>query len=54
VSTRRTQNTIKTTVASDADGRPMRAGATRPQRMYDKTALCTEGIDMLMECSTHR
>ena len=49
VSGKKKQNTIKTTIACDAKGRPMWAGATRPGRMHDQTALRTEGIDMLIE-----
>lgn len=43
------QNTIKTAVASDADGTTLWCGATRPGRMHDITALRTEGIDALLE-----
>ena len=49
VSGKKKQNTIKTTIASDARGRLMWAGATRPGRMHDQTALRTEGIDALIE-----
>lgn len=49
VSGKKKQNTIKATVASDARGRPMWAGATRPGRMHDQTAVKTEGIDELIE-----
>ena len=49
VSGKRKQNTIKATIASDARGRPMWAGATRPGRMHDQTAVKTEGIDELIE-----
>jgi hypothetical protein len=49
VSGKKKQNTIKTTIACDAAGRPMWAGATRPGRMHDQTALRTEGIDALIE-----
>jgi hypothetical protein len=49
VSGKRKQNTIKATIASDAKGRPMWAGATRPGRMHDQTAVRTEGIDELIE-----
>ena len=46
------QNTIKATIASDARGRPMWAGATRPGRMHDQTAVKTEGLDDLLDAST--
>ena len=49
VSGKKKQNTIKATVASDAHGRPMWAGAIRPGRMHDQTAVKTEGIDELIE-----
>jgi hypothetical protein len=49
VSGKKKQNTIKATIASDAKGRPMWAGATRPGRMHDQTAVRTEGIDELIE-----
>ena len=49
VSGKKKQNTIKATIASDAEGRPMWAGATRPGRMHDQTAVRTEGIDELIE-----
>jgi len=48
VSGKRKQNTIKSTIASDARGRPMWAGATRPGRMHDQTAVKTEGLDDLL------
>jgi hypothetical protein len=43
------QNTIKTTVASDAQGAFLWCGATRPGRMHDLTAVRTEGIDALID-----
>jgi Helix-turn-helix of DDE superfamily endonuclease/DDE superfamily endonuclease len=43
------QNTIKATVASDAHGRPFWAGAIRPTRQHDQTAVRTEGIDDLLD-----
>ncbi len=43
VSSKKKQNTIKTTAVCDGKGRLMRAGATRPGRMHDVTALRTEG-----------
>jgi hypothetical protein len=49
VSGKRKQNTIKATIASDARGSPIWAGATRPGRMHDQTAVKTEGIDELIE-----
>jgi hypothetical protein len=49
VSGKKKQNTIKATITSDAKGRPMWAGATRPGRMHDQTAVRTEGIDELIE-----
>jgi hypothetical protein len=49
VSGKRKQNTIKATIASDARGRPMWVGATRPGRMHDQTAVKTEGIDDLLD-----
>jgi hypothetical protein len=48
VSGKRKQNTIKSTIASDARGRPMWVGATRPGRMHDQTAVKTEGLDDLL------
>jgi hypothetical protein len=53
VSGKKKQNTIKATIASDARGRPMWAGATRPGRMHDQTAMRTEGIDELIEQYPH-
>jgi DDE superfamily endonuclease len=49
VSGKKKQNTIKATVASDARGRPMWVGATRPGRMHDQTAVKTEGLDSLLD-----
>jgi hypothetical protein len=49
VSGKKKQNTIKATIASDARGRPIWAGATRPGRMHDQTAMRTEGIDDLLD-----
>jgi hypothetical protein len=48
VSGKRRQNTIKPTAISDADGRLLWLGATRPGRMHDATALRTEGIEDLL------
>jgi hypothetical protein len=49
VSGKRKQNTIKATIASDAQGRPLWCGAIRPGRMHDQTAVRTEGIDALLD-----
>ena len=45
VSGKKKQNTKKTTVISDGQGRLLWAGATRPGRMHDVTAVRTEGIE---------
>ncbi len=45
VSGKKKQNTKKTTVISDHLGRLLWAGAFRPGRMHDVTAVRTEGID---------
>jgi hypothetical protein len=37
-------NTKKATVITDGDGRTLWAGAFRPGRMHDQTAVRTEGI----------
>jgi hypothetical protein len=47
VSGKRKQNTIKTTAISDGRGRTLWAGAVRPGRMHDQTAVKTEGIEDL-------
>jgi hypothetical protein len=47
VSGKRKQNTIKATV-SDGQGRTLWAGAVRPGRMHDQTAVKTEGIQDLL------
>ncbi|MGW3696802.1 transposase family protein [Streptomyces sp. NPDC005134] len=44
VSGKKKQNTIKTTVFSDAQGRTLFSGVVRPGRMHDQTAVRTEGI----------
>jgi DDE superfamily endonuclease/Helix-turn-helix of DDE superfamily endonuclease len=49
VSGKRKQNTIKATIASDAAGRTLWAGAIRPGRQHDQTAVRTEGIDDLLD-----
>jgi hypothetical protein len=49
VSGKKKQNTIKATIASDAQGRPLWCGAIRPGRMHDQTAVKTEGIDDLLD-----
>jgi DDE superfamily endonuclease/Helix-turn-helix of DDE superfamily endonuclease len=48
VSGKKKQNTVKATVASDGAGRLVWAGAFRPGRMHDVTALRTEGIEDLL------
>lgn len=48
VSGKRKQNTIKTTTISDGHGRTLWAGAVRPGRMHDQTAVKTEGIQDLL------
>jgi hypothetical protein len=48
VSGKKKQNTIKATVISDGGGRLLWAGAFRPGRMHDVTALRTEGIEDLL------
>ena len=49
VSGKKKQNTEKATVATDEKGRTLWAGAFRPGRMHDQTALRTEGIADLYE-----
>jgi hypothetical protein len=49
VSGKKKQNTMKATVATDEKGRTLWAGAFRPGRMHDQTALRTEGIADLYE-----
>lgn len=44
VSGKKKQNTQKTTVITDEQGRTLWAGAFRPGRMHDQTAVRTEGI----------
>jgi hypothetical protein len=48
VSGKKRQNTCKGTVISDGRGRMLWAGAVRPGRMHDVTALRTEGIEDLL------
>ncbi len=48
VSGKKKQNTIKSTVISDDGGRMLWAGAFRPGRMHDATAVRTEGIEDLL------
>jgi DDE superfamily endonuclease/Helix-turn-helix of DDE superfamily endonuclease len=48
VSGKRKQSTIKTTAISDGRGRTLWAGAIRPGRMHDQTAVKTEGIEQLL------
>jgi DDE superfamily endonuclease len=50
VSGNKKQNTMKPTVVGDGDGRMLWAGATRPGRMHDATAVRTEGIQDLLRC----
>jgi len=45
---KRKQNTIKPTVVSDGQGRTLWAGAVRPGRTHDQTAVKTEGIGDLL------
>lgn len=49
VSGKMRQNTKKTTVVTDEKGRTLWAGAFRPGRMHDQTAVKTEGICDLFE-----
>ena len=44
VSGKKKQNTKKATVITDGEGRTLWAGAFRPGRMHDQTAVRTEGI----------
>jgi hypothetical protein len=44
VSGKKKQNTKKATVVTDREGRTLWAGAFRPGRMHDQTAVRTEGI----------
>jgi hypothetical protein len=48
VSGKKKQNTAKATVISDKQGRLLWAGAIRPGRMHDVTAVRTEGIEDLL------
>src|SRR6266508_2122455 len=48
VSGKRKQNTIRTTTIGDGRGRTLWAGAVRPGRMHDQTAVKTEGIEDLL------
>jgi DDE superfamily endonuclease/Helix-turn-helix of DDE superfamily endonuclease len=48
ISGKKKQNTIKSTVISDGGGRLLWAGAFRPGRMHDVTAVRTEGIEALL------
>lgn len=48
VSGKKKQNTKKPTVISDSKGRLLWAGAIRPGRMHDVTAMRTEGIEDLL------
>ncbi len=49
VSGKKKMNTKKATVVTDEQGRTLRAGAFRPGRMHDQTAVRTEGIADLFE-----
>lgn len=49
VSGKKKQNTKKATVITDGHGRTLWAGAYRPGRMHDQTALRTEGIADLLK-----
>jgi hypothetical protein len=49
VSGKKNLNTVKTTVISDRQGRTLWAGASRPGRQHDQTAVKTEGIDDLLD-----
>ena len=49
VSGKKKQNTKKATVITDEKGRTLWAGAFRPGRMHDQTAVRTEGIADLFE-----
>jgi hypothetical protein len=49
VSGKKKMNTKKATVITDGEGRTLWAGAFRPGRMHDQTALRTEGIADLFE-----
>src|SRR6266496_521421 len=49
VSGKKKQNTKKATVATDGKGRTLWAGAFRPGRMHDQTAVRTEGTADLFE-----
>ena len=48
ISGKRKQNTIKATTVCDSRGRTLWAGAVRPGRMHDQTAIKTEGIEELL------
>jgi DDE superfamily endonuclease len=49
ISGKKKMNTKKATVVTDGGGRTLWAGAFRPGRMHDQTALRTEGITDLFE-----
>ena len=49
VSGKKKQNTKRATVVTDGEGRTLWAGAFRPGRMHDQTAVRTEGIADLFE-----
>src|SRR6202035_1045656 len=51
VSGKKKQNTKRATVVTDGEGRTLWAGAFRPGRMHDQTAVRTEGIaDLIKQC----
>ncbi|MGH3156004.1 MAG: transposase family protein [Streptosporangiaceae bacterium] len=49
ISGKKKMNTKKATVVTDEEGRTLWAGAFRPGRMHDQTALRTEGIADLLQ-----
>ncbi|WP_406865022.1 transposase family protein [Streptomyces sp. HUAS MG47] len=51
VTGKKKQNTAKTTTISDGSGRLLWAGAHRPGRMHDQTAVRTEGIAESSACT---
>jgi hypothetical protein len=48
ISGKKKQNPIKVTTVCDRQGRTLWAGAVRPGRMHDQTAIKTEGIEDLL------
>ncbi|WP_224392817.1 transposase [Pseudonocardia sp. ICBG1293] len=49
ISGKKNLNTIKTSIISDGLGPTLWAGAFGPGRQHDQTAVCTEGIDDLLD-----